>query len=50
MAAELAQELIAKLFGKDFMFLEEADRLTKHRELRIDKCRKFDLESGYRLI
>lgn len=50
MAAERVQELIAELFREDFMFLEEADRLTKHGELRIDKCRKYDLGSGYRLV
>ncbi len=50
MAAERAQELIRKLFEEDLEFLEETYNRTKHGELRIDKCRKYDLGSGYRLI
>jgi len=50
MAAERAQELIRKLFEEDLEFLEETYNRTKHGELRIDKCRKYDLGSGFRLI
>jgi mRNA-degrading endonuclease RelE of RelBE toxin-antitoxin system len=50
MAAERARELIKKLFEEDLEFLEETYNRTKHGELRIDKCRKYDLGSGYRLI
>jgi hypothetical protein len=50
MAAERAQELIKKLFEGDLAFLEETYNRTKHGELRIDKCRKYDLGSGFRLI
>jgi len=50
MAAERAQELIKKLFEEDLAFMEETYSRTKHGELRIDKCRKYDLGSGYRLI
>ena len=50
LAAERAQELITQLVTEEFAFLKETDRLTKHGELRIDKCRKYDLGSGYRLI
>lgn len=50
LAAERAQRLIAQLFTEELAFLKETDRLTKHGELRIDKCRKYDLGSGYRLI
>ena len=50
LAARRAQELIKKLFKEDLTFLKETDNLTKHGELRIDKCRKYDLGGGYRLI
>jgi len=50
MAAERAQEAIKELRKEDPAFLKETERLTKHGELRIDNCRKYDLGSGYRLI
>lgn len=49
-AAERAEELVKKLVEEDLAFLEEAYNRTKHGELRIDKCRKYDLGSGYRLV
>lgn len=49
-AAEKADALIKKLFEEDLAFLAETYSQTKHGELRIDKCRKYDLGSGYRLI
>jgi hypothetical protein len=49
-AAERAEELVKKLLDEDLAFLEEAYNRTKHGELRIDKCRKYDLGSGYRLV
>jgi hypothetical protein len=49
-AAERAEELVKKLLEEDLAFLEEAYNRTKHGELRIDKCRKYDLGSGYRLV
>jgi len=33
-----------------FLNLNQKDNLTKHGELRIDKCWKYDLGSHYRLI
>lgn len=50
MAAERAQGLIRKLLQEDLAFLEETFNRTKHGELRIDKCRKYDLGSGFRLV
>ena len=50
LAATRAQDLIKKLFQKNLGFLKETQNRTKHGELRIDKCRKYDLGSGYRLI
>lgn len=50
MAAERAQELIRKLLEEDLAFPEETYNRTRHGELRIDKCRKYDLGSGFRLI
>jgi len=49
-AADRAEELIRRLFEEDLEILEEAYNRTKHGELRIDKCRKYDLGSGYRLV
>ncbi len=49
-AAERAEELVKKLLEEDLAFLEETYNRTKHGELRIDKCRKYDLGSGFRLI
>jgi hypothetical protein len=50
MAADRAEELIGKLLEEDLAILEEAYNRTKHGELRIDKCRKYDLGSGYRMV
>ncbi len=50
MAAERAEELVKKLVEEDLAFTEEVYNRTKHGELRIDKCRKYDLGSGYRLV
>ena len=49
-AAERAEELVKKLLVEDLAFLEEVYNRTKHGELRIDKCRKYNLGSGYRLV
>lgn len=49
-AAERAEELVKKLLKEDMAFVEEARIRTKHGELRIDKCRKYDLGSGFRLV
>jgi len=50
LAAVRAEEIIGQLHRDDRSFLKETGRMTKHGELRIEKCRKYDLGSGYRLI
>jgi len=41
---------VKRLLEGDLAFLEETYNRTKHGELRIDKCRKYDLGSGFRLV
>jgi hypothetical protein len=48
-AARRAEEIIQSLAAKGEVSPED-HKLTKHGELRIDKCVKFDLGCGYRLI
>lgn len=50
LAADRAQELIGRLVSDDLELMEEMDRRTKHGEMRIDKCLKYDLGGGYRLV
>ena len=50
LAEKRAQDVVKKLVGEDPSFLKEAKNRTKHGELRIDKCWKYDLGGGYRLI
>jgi len=49
-AASKADEIIKNLIGEDFSLFDDIYNKTKHGELRIDKCIKYDLGSGYRLI
>jgi len=49
-AARRVERIIQQLVGCDPMKPEEAAKLTRYGEARIDKCRKLDLGSGYRLI
>jgi len=50
LAEKRAQDVVKKLVGEDPSFLKEAKNRTKHGELRIDKCWKYDLGGGYRLV
>ena len=50
LAARRAEEVIERLATEGRMAAEEFSRLTKHGELRIRKCKKYDLGGGYRLI
>ena len=50
LAAKRAEEIIENLASGGKALLKETDNLTKHGELRIDKCRKYDLGGGYRLV
>ena len=48
-AAERAEAIIASLTSTPGI-PEQAHRLTKYGERRIDGCKKYDLGSGYRLV
>ena len=50
LAAKRAEEIIGKLASEERMMSEETNKRTKYGELRINKCRKYDLGGGYRLI
>jgi len=50
LAAKRAEEIIENLASGGKALPEQMDKLTKHGELRIDKCRKYDLGGGYRLV
>jgi len=50
LAAERVEEIIATLASKDGLRPEQINKLTRHGEARIDKCKKFDLVGGYRLV
>ena len=50
LAAERAGEIIRHLSGHGWQCLEMKNKLTKRGELRVRKCLKYDLGSGYRLI
>jgi len=49
-AASRAEEIIEKLAFGDYRAIEVLTRRTKHGELRIDGCRKYNLGGGYRLV
>jgi len=50
MAASRAEEVIEKLASGDYQAIEIVSRRTKHGELRISGCRKYNLGAGYRLV
>jgi len=49
-AASRAEGIIEKLAFGDYRAIEVLTRRTKHGELRIDGCRKYNLGGGYRLV
>jgi hypothetical protein len=49
-AAIRADEIIEKLASDDDQAIEIVSRRTKHGELRINGCRKYNLGGGYRLV
>lgn len=49
-AAARAEKLISDIASGDLSEEELLSKQTKHGELRLRNCRKFDLGSGYRLI
>jgi len=50
LAASRAEEIIEKLASGDYQAIEIVSRRTKHGELRINGCRKYNLGGGYRLV
>jgi hypothetical protein len=50
LAAERIEAIIATLAANDGLRPVQVNKLTRHGEARIDKCKKFDLVGGYRLI
>ena len=49
-AALRAEDIIIKLASGDYRTIEVVSRRTKHGELRINGCRKYNLGNGYRLV
>ncbi len=49
-AADRAEEIIDDLRTYGAVIDETKNVLTKHGELRIEHCKKYDLGSGYRLV
>lgn len=50
LAAKKAEEIIQKLADQAQPVIKDESTCTKHGELRVDNCKKFDLGGGYRLI
>jgi len=50
LAAERIEAIIATLASNDDVRPAQVNKLTRHGEARIDKCKKFDLVGGYRLV
>jgi hypothetical protein len=48
--AKRADRLIKRMLARGRDRLSEVGKLTKHGELRIKRCKKYDLGDGYRLI
>lgn len=50
LAAERAGEIISRLAAYGWQCMELRHKRTRHGEMRVRKCLKYDLGSGYRLI
>jgi hypothetical protein len=50
LAAERVEAIIATMASHDGIRPAQINKLTRHGEARIDKCKKFDLVGGYRLV
>ena len=50
LAAERIEAIIATLASSDGIRPGQVNKLTRHGEARIDKCKKFDLVGGYLLV
>ena len=49
-AASRAEEIMARLSSGDSQAIEVFSRRTNNGELRINRCRKYNLGGGYRLV
>jgi hypothetical protein len=50
LAAERVEEILTTLAANEGLRPEQVNKLTSHGERRIDRCQKFDLVGGYRLV
>jgi hypothetical protein len=50
LAAQRTEEIISTLVANACLKPEEVNKHTRHGEARIEKCKKFDLVGGYRLV
>jgi hypothetical protein len=50
LAAKRVEEIISTLATDACLKPEEVNKHTRHGEARIEKCKKFDLVGGYRLV
>lgn len=50
LAAQKTDDIIGRLKNQGYLMPEELGKVTKHGELRLKNCIKYDLGNGYRLI
>jgi len=50
LAAEQVETILARLAAHEGKHPDAVHKRTRHGEARIEKCRKFDLVGGYRLV
>ena len=50
LAAEQVETILARLAAYEGRHPDEVHKRTRHGEARIEKCKKFDLVGGYRLV
>src|SRR5215470_3596522 len=50
LAAEQVETILARLASHEGIYPDTVHKRTRHGEARIEKCQKFDLVGGYRLV
>ena len=50
LAAEQVETILVRLASHEGRYPEAVHKRTRHGEARIEKCKKFDLVGGYRLV
>ena len=50
LAAEQVETILARLSSHEGKHPDQVHKWTRHGEARIEKCKKFDLVGGYRLV